>query len=537
MQKDLKGAYQNMHQLTRSERTLISKDLLTSRPDFLKEFTPKWWWFSPCEVKVLLVADGLDFEFNGGGLSEFITTFNKLEQSSLLNVKYKVTVAQRTGAMPSNPNPVITNRLNNFRFDTSVTLNDFDQVWLFGIDTSYSLSAAEIAKIETYMNGGGGLFATGDHGSLGNSLCGQIPRVKDMRYWSDFGANEVGMNESRRNDTNRPGAGQTVSNQFNNQSDDIPQNIAVRTFGAGMPHPLLSINTSKRSSGIIDIMPDHPHEGECKPETVFAVTNPVTNVIQNIPTQIIATSFVLGGSTSGGKDATQPHCFPSISVFDGRIANVGRIVIDSTWHHFVNINLNGVGGGVGLTDNDFEVVQQYYMNIATWMTRKKSMLCWRKWIWINLLKNSQLIEASLNNPKQKASEIKTTDLYAIGSLAKEIIASDFTPVFAEEFAISLIEQVSPSFCAHLNVWSPQKNEIANNLINHDYILGVAIGAGFIALRDRYSNEIDNNKFDESSFNKVSTIFDDGAKYGLEIAFKSIVRNFEHLSKNMFGIKK
>jgi hypothetical protein len=82
-----------------------------------------------CDInKVLLVADGLDFEFSGFGLSEFITTINKLEQSSLLNVKYKVTVAQRKASMPTNPNPVIVNRLNNFRFYTSVNLNEFDQV-------------------------------------------------------------------------------------------------------------------------------------------------------------------------------------------------------------------------------------------------------------------------------------------------------------------------------------------------------------------------------------------------------------------------
>jgi hypothetical protein len=535
MTKDFQEAYKNMHLLNRNERIQLSKDLQLYKPEFLKNFTPKWWWFRPCEVKVLLVTDGsLDFETGGFGLSEFITTFNKLEQQSFLNVSYKVTVAYRGLTVPSNPNPVIVNRLANFNFDTSVTLNDFDQVWLFGFNSGASLNPAELTKITSYMSGGGGLFATGDHGTLGSALCSQIPRVQDMRLWADTPTGEVSMGGNRRNDTNRPGVGQTVSNLFQNQSDDIPQNIAVRTFGAGLPHPLLSISTSKRASGIIDIMPDHPHEGECTNEKVFTVTNPATGLPQNISSQIIATSFVLGGSTSGGKSATDPHCFPSISVFDGRVANIGRIVIDSTWHHFVNINLNGVGGGIGLTNSDFDAVQQYYMNIANWITRRKSMFCWKKWIWIYLLKNSQLIEASLNFPKQKATDIKLSDLNSIGMLAKEILADNFTPAFAEEFMFDMVESVLPEFAGQLNIWTPlqknEKREFVNNWINYDNILGTAVGSGFIALRDKFDDEIDAGKFSEKSFENMAGVFNDGVKSGIEISVRNLSNSFELFNK-------
>lgn len=107
-----------------------------------------------------------------------------------------------------------------------------------------------------------------------------------MRLWADTDLssggenpiNEVSMGAKRRNDTKRPGAGQTVSGLFNNQSDNIPQNITVRTFGTGLPHPLLSISTIIRSSGVIDIMPDHPHEGECTHEKVLSVTNSLTGL-------------------------------------------------------------------------------------------------------------------------------------------------------------------------------------------------------------------------------------------------------------------
>lgn len=550
MKKDLKEAYDNMHLLSRQERIELTNELMALKPDFLKEITPRWWWFKRCEVNVLLVTDGgLDFGIGGFGLSEFITTFQKLQQNSFLHVHYKVTLAHRNNVSNAQmliSNPFITDRIINFKFDTSVTLSNFDEVWLFGIESGASLSANEVTTIEAYMNGGGGLFATGDHGFLGSALCSQIPRVQDMRHWADTtpgnDANEVSMTGKRRNDTNRPGVGQTVSDRFDNQSDDRPQNIAVRTFGGGLPHPLLSISTSMRPSGIIDIMPDHPHEGECKHEKIFSVINPVTGTAQNVSSQIIATSFVLGGSISGGKDATDPHCFPSIAVFNGRLANIGRIAIDSTWHHFVNINLNGSGSVLsGLSASDFDVVQRYYMNISRWITRRKKMLCWHRWIWINLLKNSQLIEASLNNPNLKLTEISLADLYSIGTLAKEILADYFSPSFAQELIIDMVEPAHPELAGYLDIWKPKpinkeenKTEYYQEWINYDLITGTAVGAGFIALRDNLNE--DANKFSEKAFENIYDIFYEGTKYGVEVSINHLTATYNEAFKTILKKK-
>ena len=357
--ESLEKRFKEIHLLSREERLKILKEIEILKPEFAKPFFPQWWWWRRCTVKVLIVTDGgLKFDTTAGGLSEFLTTFNQLQATTWNN--YQLTLGHRTSS-PSSSNPLVVNHFNNFKFDTSVAINDFDQVWLFGIDSGTPINATENTAIENYMNGGGGLFATGDHGSLGRAMCGNIARVKDMRHWSDFPSspdltNEVSMGGWKRNDTNRPAEGDATSLFFDNQSDNIPQTIGVRMFGTGLPHPLLSCSSSIRPSRIIDIMPDHPHEGECKQETTF-----MANGI-NIQSQIIATSFVLGGSTTnggdGGKALTVPHCFPSIAVWDGRSANVGRIVIDSTWHHFVNINLNGEGSqGSGFSNNDIPLRQ------------------------------------------------------------------------------------------------------------------------------------------------------------------------------------
>lgn len=523
--ENLEEKFKNMHLLDRAERIKLIKELNILRPEFLKPHVPRWWWWKRCRVKVLIVCDGgLNYDTGDFGLSEFLTAFNQLEATTW--VDYRVTLAHR-GAIINSPNPVVVNHISSFDFSTSVTLNDFDQVWLFGISSGGAISANEKNAIASYMNGGGGVFATGDHGSLGNAMCGDIIRVKDMRYWNDTPSsvndvNEVSMSGKRRNDTNRPAAGDATSLWFDNQSDEIPQTIAVRTFGDGTPHPLLSIKTSLRKSGIIDVMPDHPHEGECAPETSFTVNG------ATIRTQIIATSFVLGGSTTfmgEGKDLTNPHCFPSICVWNGRRAHVGRIVVDSTWHHFININLNGVGSTVdrpgiqpGLNASDFIAIRQYYMNIATWMTRQKNMICWRRFIIYDLFKNSQLIEASLNYPNQHIKEISLADLNSIGALAEEVLASTYSPAFARNFWLEIMEDYKKDLAEALDIWKPQtenrkSDDYYQNWLNLDLILFTSIGAGFIALRD--DDKLSSDKTDEKDLEKIVDVFLKGVDFGFE----------------------
>lgn len=528
----------------RNERIRQMNDLVNFKPPLLEDFAPKY-WFYPCVVHVLIVTDGgLDFGLGGFGLSEFINTFEKLEQVSLTNIEYRVTLAHRQdptngfGIDPMlNSNSTIHNRIIDFRFDQSVTLSSFDQVWLFGINPSQdSLSVNEVNEIETYMNNGGGLFATGDHGSLGNAMCGSIPRVQDMRYWAnttnDNNTNEVSMNGRRRNDTNRPASGMAVSNDFHNQSDNIPQTISARSFSGGLPHPLLSISPVLRPSGVIDIMPDHPHEGECKPEATFTVTNPKTGNNHDISSQIIATSFVLAGSTAPGKAPTDPHCFPSIAVFDGRPANVGRIAIDSTWHHFVNVNLTGVGSpGVGLDQADFDVIQRYYMNTAKWISRRKIMLCMYKFVIIDILKVSQVIEASLDEPDIPFDKMSIKDLLSIGALAREVLSTEINPSFAQEFISTVLEDISPELAKSQNPWANEvrkdREKPTSDWIDNDQLINIALGSGFVALRD---NDELIREFTPKNFDKLFDIFVDGIRRGLERAIEELRQEFDALNK-------
>lgn len=550
----LEEKFKNIHSLERAERIELIRELKILRPDFLKSYAPDWWWWKRCTVNVLIVCDGkIDFGFLDFGLSEFLTAFQQLKDTTWFD--YKVTLAHRGNSTDIYNKEFVVNKIQkDFHFVKDVDLNDFDQVWLFGFEshTKHDLKPDEKEAIESYMNGGGGIFATGDHGNLGRSMCGDIVRIKDMRYWNDFppnsskNENEVSMNGRRRNDTNRPTEHDydfVNSRYFDNQSDNIPQKIDAQQFGSGIPHPLLSINKSWRSSEIINVLPDHPHEGECKPETSFTVNG------ETISTQIIATSSVPSGNTTNegaGKELTISHSFPCISVWDGRRANVGRIVVDSTFHHFVNINLDGNihkydkgNKQDGLDYNDFVAIRQYYMNISLWMSRRTLVPCWRRLEIFDLYNNAQLVEATLNNPNQNLQEISLADLNSIGSLAEEILASKYTPAFARTFLLEIMEDYNKDLAAELDVWKQKSTEKEDvyyqNWLNLDLILFTSIGAGFIALRD--DEDFSSEKMEERHLEKIFDVFLEGINFGFDRSISNLNQTFKSFSEKMRKDKK
>jgi len=49
--------------------------------------------------------------------------------------------------------------------------SDFDELWLFAVDTGDGLTAADCQGITRFRQRGGGILATRDHQDLGSSLC------------------------------------------------------------------------------------------------------------------------------------------------------------------------------------------------------------------------------------------------------------------------------------------------------------------------------------------------------------------------------
>jgi hypothetical protein len=367
-------------------------------------------------TKVLIVLDA-DFRFaEPAATPDF--TFTTLV-SALTGAGMQVTKAHLgTDA---------TADVQNFSFRTSVNLLDFDVLWLLGragrnsTDGSGTsapyLAADERQSIARFMAAGGGVFATGDHDSIGSVMCGNLPRVRAMRCW--YGANDTTSpmpNTFPRNfpvisagraDTTQRNAGGDYGNDstfawFENQSDIVPQPITPTSSPA---HPILRVNGAD-----VVIYPDHMHEGNTQgvvaayDYTQSLVINgesfaefPAVAGSREMP-RVIATGQTTGRAsrqvTTGafvGSDsaASAPKLVNTLSAYDGRAVGVGRVVTGSTWHHYIDINLSGdssvatpalsakVGPnaekGHGFNDAaaTMATIKQVYVNIATWLARPR----------------------------------------------------------------------------------------------------------------------------------------------------------------------
>lgn len=383
----------------------IPPDILDKIPFNIDPFTPirPWWpaFWRVCPQRILMVCDGLDFSTGGFGLHEVV---NNVLKTWVPGYRVpQITTANRDNGVAD---------IQGFRFDAAppaphkaFNFTNYDQLWLIGIEgagSPLSLSDAELQRIADFMDEGGGVFATGDHEDLGAALCGRIPRVRSMRSW--FNSTTAGVDDwappaptggtADRIDTLTPGDDAVFT--FNDQSDTHPQRIHVRYFENlatplahdYQPHPLMQRQDGKP----ILNFPDHPHEGVCvEPANLghsYRFTGRITKLEYPSPTvsrpYVVATGFSGGGYvTDAGKPAVNPRCFGLVSAYDGHLVGVGRVACDSTWHHWININLDGAGsggrsgfyvGGVRTPEYANEICQ-YYRNLVAWLAPTRIRWC------------------------------------------------------------------------------------------------------------------------------------------------------------------
>jgi len=61
--------------------------------------------------------------------------------------------------------------------------------------------------------------------------------------------------------------------------------------------------------------------------------------------------------------------YPAVTVYDGDPVNVGRIVADTSWHHYMNINLENLSAEDD--DADLNLMGQFFSNLAVWLAPLK----------------------------------------------------------------------------------------------------------------------------------------------------------------------
>ncbi len=299
----------------------------------------------PDPIRILIVVDSQDLPFTritfSPGHFSLYAAIRRLRAAVSSPVQLVITTAHRQtdtlwdGSEETKPDH------EHFRFDQDgLDLDAFHQVWLFGIrrEDDQALTDEEVAILARFMDAGGGVFAAGDHEDLGAALCSKVPRVRSMRRWKRSEAPPV--DGEHRHDTLERGHDDIYT--FDDESDDVPQRIEV-----DFPlHPLLAYG-----DGFIDVLPDHPHEGEVVPDEEIALDQRITvgdyegeEFPGDARPRTIAWATVNPDHTEctdRNKGAAQGRRFGVLGVYDGRAVGVGRVVVDSTWHHWFDVNLTG----------------------------------------------------------------------------------------------------------------------------------------------------------------------------------------------------
>lgn len=391
------------------ETIIFDRESITINPRFRLVYPP-------ATIKILIVADGsikFDAAPNGFTLRKVIEVLeNENHQDFPSYARFDITTAHRS----SSPNPAAPFAdLEEFTF-TSNSLNGFDQLWLFGINSgnlvpiagepgkseyqSY-LSAPELLTISDFMDSGGGVLAMGDHEDLGLGLCAGVPRVRNMRKW--WFRNEIPAGQSKAPDSHDLTRNDTVQliggvdpGTSAGQRDVTPQPIKYKPYYKSYssnptypgrfyqryyskyPHPVLC-----GPLGAITVFPDHAHEGDCvMPQNlnlnIDTSAGSKAEYPSNVKPEIIATGYNVVGRTKGGVTISNPRPFGLLGVYDGHDVadqNIGRVLVDATWHHWFDVNLLGIEDGSSQDDGsddsaNWRQIQAYFRNCAVWLSPK-----------------------------------------------------------------------------------------------------------------------------------------------------------------------
>ena len=471
------------------------------------------------EVHILIVTDGnISFKQSEFGLSEFVANGITSKVDPWMDLK--VVKAHRASDLGED--------IPNFRFDKipdpphNNPLDYYDEIWLFGRESEKlsngepnpnMLSPTEIMALANFMNSGRGLFATGDHEDLGAALCGNIPRVRNMRKWF-LSDRPPGRDTVDRLDTLREGFDQGFL--MNDQSDRIPQEIRpifkLNPDGeSSTPHEILRT----RGQLAIQVLPDHMHEGECTIPTNLKQVIELAdgskfdeypgNDQTRLSPEIVALSTSVGGFVPDipkAGDPVIPRMFPIIVAYDGHQVNdlkpgagVGRIVVDSSFHHYLDVNLIGEASGdllkQGLHDpqgkptREYKLIKQYYRNMRRWLLPPEK----QRHYFLNMLLASRYL-SPLAEEIRFVRNPSLHDLLFAGRATYKTISERFSPTDAMQCAFVAAETVATTYRKGmetlLDPWATRATTVSHllSIFNLRFICDVCLGGAMLGVANR-----------------------------------------------------
>jgi hypothetical protein len=229
---------------------------------------------------------------------------------------------------------------------------DFDELWLFAVDSGDGLSVADCQGITRFRQKGGGLLTTRDHQDLGSSLC-TLGGVGRAHF---FHTKHPEPDETRHIRDDRDAHDISWPNYHSGNNGDYQRITAVEPVHEVLLNP-------QNESGVIEYFPAHPHEG--------AVGVPE----DEHDAKVIAT----GTSTITGRVFNLLVAFESTRDAHGN--TLGRAIAESSFHHLVDYNWDVTSGcpsflaeapgdQIRRTPERLADIKTYAENVARWLARR-----------------------------------------------------------------------------------------------------------------------------------------------------------------------
>ena len=239
-----------------------------------------------------------------------------------------------------------TNAEGNDPVLSALDASDFQQLWLFAVDTGDGLSVPDCEGISRFHQRGGGILATRDHQDLGSSLC-TLGGVGRAHF---FHSQHQDPDESRHTRDDEDADYISWPNYHSGSNGDYQTITPV-----GPVHELL-----RTSNGTIEYFPAHPHEGS------VGVPNDEDRA------RVIAA----GVSQTKGRDFNLIVAFEARDDAHGN--RLGRAVAESSFHHLVDYNwdtskgcptflLEPPGDQIKREPEKLNDIKTYVSNAARWL--------------------------------------------------------------------------------------------------------------------------------------------------------------------------
>src|SRR5215470_9223854 len=227
---------------------------------------------------------------------------------------------------------------------------DFDELWLFAVDTGDGLSVPDCQGITRFRQRGGGILATRDHQDLGSSLC-TLGGVGRAHF---FHSRHLDPDESRRIRDDQDTKAISWPNYHSGSNGDYQRITSVDPL-----HEVL--RSSENASGLIEYFPAHPHEGGVGvpngEEHARVIATGVSQITHRPFNLIVALEHAL----------------------DAHGNRLGRAIAESSFHHFVDYNWDTSKGCPSFLEEPpgdqikrdsrrLNDIKSYVRNLAVWLS-------------------------------------------------------------------------------------------------------------------------------------------------------------------------